>query len=213
MKKSILISILATGVVGFAAWQYDLGKQDGAGETRPVALPQVSPQQTEPETKSAQPITKTEFDEKVQATEVLINSDAADDVTAKYVASGKPEQIMQHFAELRRARAELVVHQMQGETQDAQWADDLSQRFTFVKGMLPNLPDMQLAQTDCRQTICALHINMANEHYQQYLPYMQHIGTALGADAFVHHDTNPGEAVVYVARADMVLPDLEPQQE
>ena len=64
MKKSILISILATGVVGFAAWQYDLGKQDGAGETRPVALPQVSPQQTEPETKSAQPITKTEFDNK-----------------------------------------------------------------------------------------------------------------------------------------------------
>ena len=214
MKKTILFSILATGVIGYAAWQLNQGSQDGAGETRPVALPEVIEPLAAPEaiiTVKEQPVpeqtvTQTEEDK----SKVLVNSDEPIlDTTEKFVASGKPEQIMEYYAQLRRARAELVLNQMNGESSDSQWAEDINQRFEFAKGLLPALNGMELAQTDCRQTICALHLNVSSTEYKQYEPYMRHIGNALGGDAWVHPDASPGEAVVYVARADAQLPNLD----
>lgn len=211
MKKTIIFSVLVTGVIGYAAWQYHQGKQDGAGETRPVALPQVTPVTTRPETDLIAAVAEQAITEKVAATEALMKSEADDDTTAKFVASGKPGQIIQYYAERRRARAELVINQMHAEVANAQWSDELRERFAFAISMLPNLPDMQLAEADCRQTICALHIQLANENVKQLRPFMQHIGIALGSDTFVHHDANPGEAIVYVAKAETLLPDLEAQ--
>ena len=219
MNKTILFSILASGVIGYAAWQLNQGNQDGAGETRPVASPTVieTPPLATPETTivTEQSVTPVETPpEREEEKAAVINADGPlPDVTAKYVATGKPEQIMAYYAQLRRARAELVQNQMNAETSDSQWAEDLSQRFEFARGLLPTLSGMELAQTDCRQTICALHLNVSSSDYKRYEPYMQHIGNALGADAWVHPDANPGETVVYVARAETKLPDLDLGQE
>jgi len=147
---------------------------------------------------------------------VMLNSDEAVidkklspvNGTQAYVDSAEPEKIMEYYATLRSARAELLQNQFSQELQDPAWAKKLTERFTVANSLVPGLPKIQLSKSDCRETICALHVDMNKGTYKQYAPYMQHIGTVLGTDTWVHHDALPDTAIVYVARADTELPKL-----
>jgi len=212
---------LLTGVAGVAAWQFYLGNGGVTGATRSVDMPQaetVTQEVNKQESISTRnkpgedkAINVVDIEQVKQAVaESTLNSD---EQLSKYISSAKPEKIMQYYAQLRKARAELVQSQMSTEGVDTAWTDEIKSRFEFVRGVSPVLSNLNISTTDCRQTICALHMQLSKEEYQKVEPYMQHIGTAMGSDAFVHHDAGPNEAVIYVARVDKELPRLDLAQQ
>ena len=127
-----------------------------------------------------------------------------------FVETGKPEAIMEYYAELRRARGELIETQMSEEHNDPEWSMELTQSFEAAADIVPMISGLNLAETDCRETICSLHFGFdADTSYKEMKPAMSNIGIVLGTEVWVHHDAEQEGPIVYVARADTVLPDLE----
>jgi len=216
MKKAIIFSLMITGFVGFAVWQFNFTQQGGAGETQPTELAKMILKPIKIQAvESMQAIESRQTTEKITLP-VMLNSDEVEidkklspvNGTKVYINSAEPEKIMEYYATLRSARAELLQNQFNQELQDPAWSKKLTERFTVATSLVPGLPKFQLSKSDCRETICALHIDMNKGTYKQYAPYMQHIGTVLGTDTWVHHDALPDTAIIYVARADTELPKL-----
>ncbi|MGD8558850.1 MAG: hypothetical protein PVG89_02670 [Gammaproteobacteria bacterium] len=127
----------------------------------------------------------------------------------EFVTSGDPQGIRRVFAERRKERAKLVKARMDHQAVDLEWSEDLASRFEFARALVPELADLKLTQTDCRDTICAIHIAYADASYEQYRPFLQQVGIVLGGDAWVHHDALPDGGVIYVARDSEELPALK----
>lgn len=216
MKNALYFSLMITGLAGFAVWQFHFDQQGGAGETRPTELAQIMPKPSESEVIETNPAI--EFDpakEKItlpirlNSDEVVIDKTPSPvDATKAYVNTADPEKVMEYYATLRSARAELLQNRFNQELQDPTWSKELTQRLTEAYRLVPGLPKLQLSKSDCRETICALHVDMNKGAYKKYAPYMQHIGMVLGTDTWVHHDALPDTAIIYVARADTELPEL-----
>ncbi len=132
-----------------------------------------------------------------------------DEIMAAYMKTANPQLVMQKYAERRKARAELLQRKMDEENQDPIWEDALRKRFNELGSILPGVNTLTLSQADCRQSICALHLNYTDrEEYKKVAPYIANAGIVLGSDAFIHYDAEPSEAVLYVSREDQVLPDM-----
>lgn len=234
IRKTLAISLLAVGISTYGYWQLGIKGERGGGVTPTAALPQwpvrlddssaavnvhesksdqlpdvvatslpANTQQSSlaSDSSNAQPVAENVID--------VIVEENPDSKLADFFASGKPEKIKQYYAERRRQRAALVQGQMDEEYPDPEWSAELSQRFEFASSLVPGLPTMSLSQVDCRETICALHVGIGDSGYKTIAPFMDHIGTVLGSDTWVHHDATPSGAVIYVAEVDMQLPDLE----
>lgn len=226
MKKIVSVSIIVAAIAGYGFWQLYISNQGGAGETQ-LAFRQTSSSDLTPAIKAAESIqplrvaiasadrADVEVDTSTtDQSETTLSSDmpVEDDANAaleKFVGSGRPEAIMQFYAERRQARAQLVQAKMNSEYDDPQWSSELTQRFEFARQLMPGLQSMSLTQTDCRESVCALHLGYGGTAYKKVAPFMQHIGTMLGSDTWVHHDAMPDGAVVYVARNETQLPDVE----
>jgi len=215
MKKRIIFSLLITGCVGFVLWQYDFTHQGGAGETRPVAVVNQADNATGNNINNVFAEQEKDGPEKSVVVPIQNSDDiigikpSADENLKNYLATAKPDKIKEYYAKLRQARAELVLNQLNAEQPDQRWADELTQKFQVANTLVPGLPKLDIAESDCRETICALQIDMKKGTYKKYAPYMQHIGTVLGMDTWVHHDAKPDAAVIYVARAEASLPKLD----
>lgn len=229
MKKILSITVLA--IAGFSYWQLHTESKTNGVQSLAIerssnitaskvveeesfteqwdmlASSQSDPQQS---TASSQ-------QEKVSSDDVNgIQPDNSDpeEVLSAFVATGKPEQIMQYYAEMRRARAELVKDKMDTESVDSRWSEDLAQQFDNLEKLVPTLSGTNLNEADCRQTICALQVGFdTDQSYQSFLPYMEHIGTLFGSDVFVHHDAEPGAAVIYIAKPNIPLPNLKEENQ
>lgn len=217
MKKTLLYSVLLTGVTGVALWQLGLGNDDETGATRsvdlsnkvaPVAATVNNTTQEPALLNSDEPLTGTTITN-APTTSQHANRDEIADTMKQYIASAKPGEVMEYYAQLRRARAELVQNQMNGEASDPAWEADVTSRFEFARSLSARLADLQIRNTDCRQTICAVHLQLGAGQYTKLRPFLQHIGSAMGSDAFVLQDASPDEATVYLARAETKLPALD----
>jgi hypothetical protein len=138
-----------------------------------------------------------------------VTPDDIDRLTADFVASGNPAAIQAFFAERRRARAELMQKEMSWESEDPRWSEDLRKKFEDAEKIVPGLSSMVFSDADCRETICAVHVEFVDSDYDALAPYMSNIGMVLGSEAWVHHDAEPNAAVVYIAKPDAKLPGLE----
>ena len=221
MKKEIVFLLLITGAVGFGLWQTHVVQHSGAGVTRPT---EMAPTQKPSQSRSVVPLQSAEIQavsefeqtEGKKSLPPMLNSDEAVSSANRrslggieaYVNSAQPGKISEYYATLRVARAELVQNQLNQESQDPVWSKNLAARLAEAYRLVPGLPELKLSKSDCRETICALHVDMKKGAYKQYARYMQHIGTVLGADTWVHHDALPDTAIIYVARVDTELPKL-----
>jgi len=222
MKKAIIFSLMVTALVGLAGWQYISNQQGGAGETRPTELAKIAPKpvrnqaiETRQTIETGRAIEPRQVEEKITLPEMLNSDEVVIDkkpspvtATKAYVNSAEPEKVMEYYATLRTARAELLQNQFNQELQDPAWSEKMAERLSVANSLVPGLPKLQLSKSDCRETICALHVDMKKGMHKKYAPYMQHIGTVLGTDTWVHHDALPDTAIIYVARADTELPTL-----
>ncbi|WP_455204531.1 hypothetical protein [Kaarinaea lacus] len=226
MKKIVSVSIVVATIAGYGFWQLHISSQGGAGETqlasRQTPTTDITPVNKEGVSTKPLSVAIASDDRTVvevatstiNQSEATLSSDTpteddANTALEKFVGSGRPEAIMQFYAQRRRARAQLVQAKMNSEYDDPQWSSELTQRFEFARQLMPGLKSMSLTQTDCRESICALHLEYGGTAYKKVAPFMQHIGTMLGSDAWVHHDAMPDGPVVYVARNDTQLPDVE----
>lgn len=129
----------------------------------------------------------------------------------QFIASGDPQKIMTHFANARKERAILIQEHMSTEGVDHAWEAQIEQYVELSYSIIPEAKGLILSSTDCRESICALEFIYAdNAHdYKKMEPYMSNIGNVLGVDAWVHHDATPNSGVIYLAKEDIRLPQLE----
>ncbi len=234
MKKTFLIILAVTGLSGFTLWHLytvkaaDASRGDLTTQTssvdlakEPVAQADVTQAGSVPastEQPGGDEPTDASTAVRLATTGATVNAPTleagVDRATADFVASGKPEAIQAYFAERRRARAALMQQEMSWESEDRAWSEDLQRRFEEAEKIVPGLGGVAVSQADCRETICALHIWFEGDSgYRELAPYVDNIGMVLGSEAWVHHDADPNVAIVYIAKPDTKLPDLEKTSE
>lgn len=214
MKKVILFSFLIiAGVLGFKAYLL-----------YPKEIIVGAPLPKDEKSKHAVVVSKEEmlltFEEPTLPRPAEQKMDASPEQDAKqevseelknFIASGKPEKIMEHFATARKARAAKIQLVMAKEGVDMKWESQMENIFALSERLLPKLTRVNLIETDCRESICALRVGYDDElkSYKEIEPYMSNIGNVLGLDTWVHHDAFKNGGVIYFAKESQRLPELE----
>lgn len=224
MIKRISILAIAASLAGLATWlitadnsKVELSLNSADDNTIAVQTERLSKEVSLAEgmfnssEKSSDVNPEKTMDKPSEIAEVTSSTVAnSDEIMAAYVKSGNPEEVMRMYAEKRQARAELLQRQMDAENLDTNWADELAKKFANLHRVLPGIKGVSLTATDCRQSICALHLDFSQaDDYQRLAPMIANAGNVLGSDAFVHHDAKPQGAVMYLSREDHILPDME----
>lgn len=212
MKTASILSLSLLLLLYVISEQYDLSQR----ASRTISVPNSTSEVVDVKTIDKVEMTKSaegkKPDRKLIPSIVVADSQESDKdeiVSMKdFVSTGKPEQIKAYYANLRKSRATLMQNQLTQETSDPAWAEEMSQRFSVALTMVPGLSSLKLGATDCRQTLCAMSVDISGNK-QQHLKYMKYTGTVLGVDAWIHHDAKPGTAMIYVSRDGAQLPRLE----
>ncbi|MBA54283.1 MAG: hypothetical protein CMK89_07500 [Pseudomonadales bacterium] len=128
-----------------------------------------------------------------------------------YIANAQPEKIMEFFAQARKERAEKIQAIMDDEGEDQEWKEEMLQYFTLSETLVPQMKGITLLNADCRESICALQVDYGQyiKNYKEIEPYMSNIGNLIGLDAWVHHDAMPHGGVIYFAKENTALPELQ----
>lgn len=139
--------------------------------------------------------------------------DGAPPVDLEALAATAPEAatVPVRSPEEQRARAALVRERLGDEVPDLQWADQLTRQFGQLTGFIPGFDAIDVAGTDCRETLCAVDLAFnSSAHGAQLGPQMARLDQFMGMQAWVHHDPDANRAVLYLARHARSLPDLAP---
>jgi len=118
-----------------------------------------------------------------------------------------PEQEQERAAARNQAELTLMEGTLRAETSDLAWANtaQLALQTTFQQEALPGV---QIVNTECRKTLCRMEFSLDDSTMQESYSNLPDL-IPWSAPGFLKIDTETGAAVMYLAREEHSLPQLQ----